>query len=254
MKYNGKHESAQQSFPYTSLILLTVATFVLVLAFVAAKYVMNHNSPYQEVSAAKYHFTSDYLAVEDGDIPQYTIPVHEGTKGKIFFSLRNWDGMEEKYSPRGFDYTITITCDGNMVDNPSISGQDEFGTTADSHEIWINNLEAGTYDVTVEAQAPYELPALKGQFILESVAHESATFEVEDDGHVVHVTIYSNDDSGLFTITYPETVVPDPTDSRWRDNSYNTFTAVAHSKYKFTFFKKSGTDPVTSGFDLEITE
>lgn len=245
MKLNGLHSQKRKSFPFTGLILLTAVILVLGISVTVAKYVANQKSPYQAVDAAKYYFTSDYLAVGDGT--QYTIPVHDGTKGKIFFSLRNWDGMEEKYSPRGFDYTISITRDGTEVADAIITGNTAFGTSADSHEIWIDNLEPGTYIVTVEANAPYELSVLKGTFNLIRVAHESATLEVVDDGHVVHVTIYSNDDSGTLTITYPGTVVPDPTDSRLSGAS---FTAVAHSKYTFTFFKQSGTEPITAGFNI----
>jgi len=70
---------------------------------------------------------------------------------------------------------------------------------------------------------------------------------------VVHVTVYSNDDSETLTITYPRTVVPDPTDSRLNDLSdlsAVSFDAVAHSKYTFTFFKQSGTEPITAGFNI----
>ena len=245
MKLNGHHSQKRKSFPFTGLILLTVVILVLGISITVAKYVANQKSLYQAVDAAKYYFTSDYLAVGDG--AEYTIPVHDGTTGKIFFSLRNWDGMEEKYSPRGFDYTISITRDGTEVADATIEGIDTFGTSADSHEIWIKNLQTGTYTVTVTANAPYELPALKGTFNLTRVAHESATLKVVDDGHVVHVTVYSNDDSGTLTIAYPGTVVPDLTDSRWSGAS---FTAVAHSKYTFTFFKTSGTDPITTGFSI----
>jgi len=245
MKHNGRHCQKRKAFPFTGLILLTSVILVLGISVTVAKYVTNQKSPYQAVDAAKYYFTSDYLTVGEGT--QYTIPVHDGTTGKIFFSLRNWDGMEEKYSPRGFDYTISITRDGVEVADANITGKAAFGTSAGSHEIWIEDLQVGTYIVTVSANAPYDIPVLKGTFDLIRVAHEPATLEVVDDGHVVHVTVYSNDDSGTLTITYPGTVVPDPTDSRLSGAS---FTAVAHSKYTFTFFKTSGTDPVIAGFNI----
>lgn len=218
-----------------------------------AKYA-HQESKDTEGSSAQFYFTSNYL-MEEGK--EYTLSANTT---KLNIELRNFaDNLRR--SDTDISYSYSVRKDGKEIAKDvsgSITKNEEAGTTSD---ITLDNMSAGTYEVTVTTKSPYK-KTLTGTFIIPK-ANEDISYTVNDStgSPYILLTISAKTYNGNIKISWPGGVIPDSTQqafeksNTWNGNAYTAGTITtevkSYSSYTYQFFK-TDTSKVYSKSDITV--
>lgn len=238
MSFIDKFKENLKSNPKLNIIFNIAVLVVipcLIIGATVAKYI-SEDEVDMAYSAKNFYFESDLLK-EDITDAEYNYA--EGIDSISFYLKNNADSL--RFSEVDINYTATLTKDGTVIDiKTGTIAKDAVNTSA----VQFDNLEGGEYVVTAEATSPYS-KTLTGKFILAGV-DKTLSWDIVDSANspIVELTVTSKGYDGLITISYPEGIQPDNTDSKLETvtSTYVTSRFEKSSSYTYTFFK---TNPAT---------
>lgn len=213
-------------------ILMLVVIPCLIIGASVAKYI-SEDEVDMAYSAKNFYFESDLL---EEDIANAEYSYAEGIDSISFYLKNNADSL--RFSEVDISYTATLTKDGNVIDTKTGTiAKDAVNTSV----VQFDNLDAGEYVVTATATSPYS-KTLTGKFTLAGV-DKTLNWTIVDSANspIVELTVTSEGYDGLITITYPEGIQPDNTDSKLETvtSTYVTSKFEKSSSYTYTFFKNN---------------
>jgi len=222
-----KFITSKNIFILVALVLLGL----FMLAFSKAKYVANEENTDSYV-AKSFYLESDLLNTSGSNAYTYG----EG-KNAIEFTISNNED-ELRFSEVDIEYIATLT-DINGTVIKTKTGTLTSGALS-KETIRFENLDTGTYEVTVKATSPYT-KTLYGTFYITS-KDENLSYEVSDtkNSSILYLTINTKDYVGNVLITYPAGVVIDNTNLDIINSTSNTvkIKLEANSEYSLMFFKE----------------
>ena len=222
----SKHK-IKTGFNFNILLLLIP---IVVIGTTFAQYIHQEKLE-EEYHAKNFYFESDLLS-DSIEVPEYILP--EGINTISFYLKNNADSL--RYSEVDINYDVILEKDGQIIktNNGKILKND-----INSERIEYTNLEKGEYIVKARAISPYE-KEISAKFILKE-KEEKIEYEVTDvkNSSVVEVKVATKNYSGNLTITYPEGVVPDNTNTKINTFGNNNISInfENNSSYTFLFFK-----------------
>lgn len=225
--------------------LILFAIPILFIGTTLAKYSSNTNQGVV-FEAKNFYFESDLLK----DLTEPVSYKYQTGIDTISILLKN-NIDDYRYSDVETNYEVTITdIDGNSVNDKNgdiVKKQTGklSNTNIEAKQIQFTNLPSGIYVVTANATKPYH-KSIQGTFTLIE-KDESISYEVSDsvNSPVLYLTIISKDYSGEVTINWPDGVVPNSTDSNFKNidtgfvASSTNISFNANSEYKIQFFKSN---------------
>lgn len=239
-KSKSNHLNKTLTYKHIYFFIVLVALAFFMLSFSKAKYVKNEEETDSYV-AKTFYFESNLLTTSKSD---NTYVYGEG-ENTITFTIANYED-ELRISEVDIYYTATLTdINGNTIETKSGTlTQNELLTDT----VTFENLETGTYNVTVNSTSPYT-KTLQGTFYI-TAKDENISQEVSDteNSAMLYLTISTKDYEGDVLITYPEGLAIDNTDTHIENltNSTVTINFETNSEYAIIFFKEDITKTYTT--------
>ena len=229
---------------FNAIVLVVIPC--LILGTTVAKYIKEKEVD-MAYSAKSFYFESDLL---EEDITDAEYEYAQGIDSISFYLKNNADSL--RFSEVDINYTATLEKDGTVIDTKTGTiAKDAVNTSI----VQFDDLEGGEYVVTAQATSPYT-KTLTGKFTLAGV-DKTLEWEVVDSENspIIELTVTSEDYDGLITITYPEGVQPDNTDSKLDTvtSTYVTSNFEKNSSYTYTFFKNNPANVFTKA-DFTLTK
>ncbi len=206
-----------------------------------AKYIRQDESAGLAV-ASPFYFTSDKLG-ENGPYCQISQP-GDGSAAEISFTLSNFvdrlrcTSGEIRYSCWAVSGTDTSAqAIANTLQTGKISG--EFQTAPIAYSLQASDFSGGVVTVIAQAESPYQ-KTLTAQFGFADRT-DGLQWEVEEQGGTVVMEL-AGGNGGNVTVTWPEGLCLDPSDSRFAPGASRTvtFSMSQDDRYGLVFLK---TDP-----------
>lgn len=230
------------------LILLAILMLGL-LGGIYARYVTRRMER-AEMLSSSFHFSSNYL--EEEPAPHYAV----SDMSEISFEIYNYEktnldsisGEEILYRIKTDSvWGVEVKDSAGKKISPEKGSSDLFRLPkSQNREVYTVRIHGGDKDrpvtVTAETVSPYSLE-LKATFSAEA---KPASYKLEDCGNYCLLTVYSNDHSGPFTVTWdPRKVSPDnlnPLMTQWQDTKPNeVFHTEKDTVYELIFVKNQET-------------
>ena len=213
---------------YIGILLLLIA--VAFNGYTVAKYASKDNQ-YTPMVAKNFYLESDLLSASSTEIPNYVL---QAGHNEITFSLMNYPD-ELRCSETNIVCSVQLSGNGQLYEREVTLP----ATGKIEEQVTFDNLTDGTYEAVVTSVSPYA-KTLKAKFTVVSAA-DDLSYEINDAAGSpnLNVKVTTADYAGNITITWPEKVLPDNTDSLLTDAYGNecTVRVEKYSEYSFNFFK-----------------
>lgn len=239
-----KHKYAK-AMPLGRKIALVLVAAVLICGTVwgvAAKYIQKTTTD-SLVKAPEFYFTSDFL-VEGGE----SYELNPGTT-YVTFVLRNHEDTL-RYSPGTVAYSVTVDGGTFVQGNPEPVRLVQ-GTIPETGDVTITLyglVNGGTYNVTAVGECGYQ-KTLTATFHVKEGNTDAYKYVDNSNGAYVLLTVWTVDNGGQVSITFPNGLIPDATDpvlsgirnynGSYQGGTYTLNTLEANSSYTYRFFKDS---------------
>ena len=225
---------------YTVVFLI----IIFIVGIASAMYLINNDKDLV-YGAKAFYFNSDLLMLSGNNSKSYTLQNGVDT---ITVNLKNYED-KLRISEVDINYEVDILDDlGNVVQDKSnntvgkktgVLGKNNKSEATISFE----NLKSGSYTVTAISTSPYS-QILTATFNVQGIL-DDIEYSVNDikNSQIVQLTVKTDDYSGDLNITFPAAIIPDNTDSYFKNynktsdgNSY-TVNFKNNSENNFKFFK-----------------
>ena len=213
---------------YIGILFLLIA--VAFNGYTVAKYAAE-NDNHTAVVAKNFYLESDLLSNSSTTIPHYVL---QADHNEISFYLMNYPD-ELRCSETNIVCNVQLSGNGQLFEREVTLPANE----KTEEKITFENLSDGTYTAVVTSVAPYA-KTLKADFTVVS-APDDLSYEINDaiGSPNLKVKVTTANYAGNITITWPNKVLPDNTDSLLT-NAYGNECTVhveKYSEYSFNFFK-----------------
>ena len=227
---------------------------------VSARYIQQHDTDKNSVSAKEFYFESDLL---DGGTHEIIPTENGGTTASVTIRLMNYVD-ELRYSGTKIDYTVTATekSNGTALADTNIGNRTGTIDTDAKHyaDVTLSNLQAGkTYTVTATTSNIYK-KTLTGTIEVASADTAIHASISNNTDQYVEVTVWTTDYAGEVKVSYGDIgLIPDNTDSMM-DGKVSTGGTITkadwgtNTSHVFRFFKTTAsTTYQTSVSETEVT-